>query len=423
MELFTSLLFLMVSARLLGHLARRLRQPSIFGELAAGFLLGPSVLNLVSVSEPLKGIAGLAIFFIVLSAGLEMKFADVFQALGPGLRLALASFMIPFLGGLLLGVAFGYAPATAVALGLCMSITALPVAARILNAYGLLSSRIGRLSIACAVLNDIIALMLMGLLLDLPPQARLSEGARALAVAALKVAMLAGTVLAIEYGLRRVLSSSASARRIQDLMARWFGAEAIFGAVILFVLTFASLSETLGFHSVIGAFFGGLLISRDLFVERQYRELEHALHSVSRGFLSPLFFATLGLEFSLAEMPSPFFVVLAVLLSATSKFAAGFYGGRFIGLSREESIGLGYILNGRGVMELVVAQIALDRGFVDLGLFSALVAMGVVTTAVTPFLFGAVADAIRQGRVARPASPPDEESPPKPMIADAEGWL
>lgn len=418
MHLFTSLLLLIVAARILGHVMMRLRQPAIIGELAAGVLLGPSGLDLVRFSEPLGGIAGLAIFFIVLSAGMEMKFADIVSAArGRGLMLALISFAMPFVAGLVIGWAAGMPPTRTMVLALCMSITALPVAVRILEGFGLLDSRIARYAIASAVINDLVALLLLGLLLDLPRHAGFGAVTAASIVGAAKLMLLVGVSVAMEYGLRALAGNSPTARRLQEKLANWFGGEALFGIVVLFVLVFASISEMLGFHMVIGAFFGGLLISREMFVATRYKQLEQTLNSVSRGFLAPVFFATLGLEFSIHDMPSAWFVAVVLMASIAFKILPGWIGGRMIGLSKPEALGLGFMLNGRGVMELVVAQIALDRGFINLGLFSTLVLMGVVTTLITPILFRFVS-----GRIPRPlqaSPPPTPAAISAPPVTDA----
>jgi Kef-type K+ transport system membrane component KefB len=138
---------------------------------------------------------------------------------------------------------------------------------------------------------------------------------------------------------------------------------------------------------VIGAFFGALLINKDLFLASRYSELEKTLASITGGFLAPVFFAYLGLEFNLLEMKSPWFVVAVLAVSILTKILAGWLGGRLIRLSNTDSLGIGIILNGRGVMELVIANIAFKHGLIGEGLFSTLILMGVVTTMITPVLF------------------------------------
>jgi Kef-type K+ transport system membrane component KefB len=151
-------------------------------------------------------------------------------------------------------------------------------------------------------------------------------------------------------------------------------------------MIFSSISENLGFHSVLGAFFGALLIDKRFFAPHHYKDVEHTLNSVSGGFLAPVFFAALGLEFELLSISSVTFMAAILAVSIISKVAAGWIGGRLIGMPNERAFGVGIILNGRGVMELVIASIAYERGFIGQGLFSALVLMGVVTTMMTPLM-------------------------------------
>jgi len=175
-----------------------------------------------------------------------------------------------------------------------------------------------------------------------------------------------------------------------ERLVGYCGAEALFGIVVLFVLVFGSVAEALGFHFVIGAFFGALLLDKRHFLASRYQDLKNTLGSVTGGFLAPVFFAYLGLEFNLQAIDSLVFVVAVLAVSILTKIAAGWGGGLIVGMSQREALGLGCILNGRGVMELVVASIAYQKGFIDAGLFSTLVLMGILTTFMTPILFNKV---------------------------------
>lgn len=170
MQLLTSLLLLIVVARLLGHLFTRWGQPAIVGEMLAGVVLGPSVLDLIQPNDALSGIAQLAVFLVVLSAGIEMDFQRVLSAMrGRGLLVAFIGFALPFIGGVLVAWGYDLDPMRTVFMGLCIAITALPVAARLLADMGLLDTPIARYAIATAVLNDVVALFILGIVLALPP--------------------------------------------------------------------------------------------------------------------------------------------------------------------------------------------------------------------------------------------------------------
>ncbi len=391
MSLLTTLLVLVVVARLFGKLFAKYNQPEVVGEILAGVLLGPSVLNLIYPGRQLSGIADLAVFLVILAAGLEMRFSDIFSAMrGRGLLLAAISFLIPFLGAYPIAYYFELDAMRSLFLGLCISITALPVAVKMLEVMGLLDSRIGRYSIATAVLNDVTALLVLGVVLALPEQPTRNEVISAGIFSLIKLSGLFALVLGFNAALNWMEQRGVAANAIPERLIAMFGPEALFGLVVLFVLGFGSVSEALGFHFVIGAFFGALLIDKRHFLASRYEELKKTLNSVTGGFLAPVFFAYLGLKFDIDAIEETGFVLSVLGVSVVTKIFSGWVGGRWVGMSSREALGLGCMLNGRGIMELVVASIAYQKGFIGAVMFSTLVLMGIVTTMLAPFLFGRV---------------------------------
>jgi len=391
MQILTSLLTLIVLARVLGHLFVRWGQPAIVGEMVAGIILGPAILGLVEPNAALSGIASLAIFLVVLAAGLEMSFHDILTAMrGRGLVIAMAAFVLPFAAGATIAWAFDLDLMRTIFLGLCISITAMPVAVKMLDELELLNTAIGRYAISTAVINDVMALFILGVLLALPAPTSWGEVLATGSVVTLKLLALAATVLGLNALLTFLERRGVNVAAGPERLAVVFGPEALFGIVIVFVLAFGSLSESLGFHFVIGAFFGALLLDQRHFVAARYEDLRRTLGSITGGFLAPVFFAYLGLEFQPSALADFGFVAAVLFAAIASKVAAGWLGGRAIGMSNREALGLGCILNGRGAMELVVASIALERGFIGQGLFSVLVLMGVVTTLLAPVSFNSV---------------------------------
>ena len=257
---------------------------------------------------------------------------------------------------------------------------------KILADLNLLETPIARYAIATAILNDLLALFILGVVLALPAESGFNEllvsGVQAAAKLAGLLLLLLGANTLIVFAERRGINITLLPERV----VKTFGAEALFGAVVVFVLFFGMVSETLGFHVIIGAFFGALLLDKRHFTVQRYEELRHTLAAITAGFLAPIFFADLGLEFRFPPLDEIGFVLSVLLVSVASKVLAGWLGGRFAGMSHPQALALGAILNGRGVMELVVAGIAYDRGFIGPVMFSALVVMGVVTTLLSPIL-------------------------------------
>ena len=389
MSLLSSLLVLIVVARLFGKVFAKYNQPELIGEILAGVLLGPAVFDYIQPTPALAGISELAVFLIILSAGLEMHIGDVLGAMrGRGLILALLSFAIPFLGGVAVAQVFELDVMRTVFLGLCISITALPVAVKLMENMGILHTKIARYAIATAVVNDVAALFVLGIVLNVPSQPSFALVALTVGEATGKLLLLAGGVLAFNWILAFLDRRKVSVQVIPERLVQYFGTEALFGIVVLFVLAFGSISEFLGFHFVIGAFFGALFLDQRHFLASRYGDLKTTLNSVTGGFLAPVFFAFLGLEFKIDALDNIEFPAAVLGVSIVTKVLAGWLGGRAVGMSLRESLGLGCILNGRGVMELVVASIAYQKGFIGDEMFSTLVLMGILTTFITPIMFG-----------------------------------
>lgn len=372
MQILTSLLTLIVLARVLGHLFARWGQPAIVGEMVAGILLGPAVLGFVEPNPALSGIASLAIFLVVLDAGLEMSFKDVQAAMrGRGFVVAMVAFFLPFGAGAAVAWAFDQDLMRTIFLGLCISITAMPVAVKMLDEMGLLQTAIGRYSVSTAVINDILTLFILGVLLALPAQSSWAAIFAIGGVVTFKLVVLALAVLGLNALLNLLHRRGVDVSAGPEKLAAMFGPEAVFGIVIVFVLVFGSLSESLGFHFVIGAFFAALLLDKRQFVAARYDDLRGTLSSITGGFLAPVFFAYLGLEFHFSALADVGFVAAVLFAAIASKVLAGWLGGRAIGMSSREALGL---------------------GFIGQGMFSVLVLMGVVTTLLAPISFNAIVD-------------------------------
>ncbi|MDE2510976.1 MAG: cation:proton antiporter [Elusimicrobia bacterium] len=391
MQLMTSLLFLLVTARVAGELAERLRQPAMIGEIAAGILLGPSLLGWVAMSPELKGIADLGVFLLVLLAGMEIDFDELRRAFsGRGTWVAAVGFFLPLVLGAGVGAAFGKDATRCLFLGLCVAITALPVSVRILMDLKRLESDVGRRIVSAAVANDVCSMLILGIVLNVKDG---STGWLALAggvaLSLVKAAAFLAAVVAAHRLVRYGTGFAPVSRRLLDrLLAALKGKETLFAFAILFVLIFASLSESIGLHGVIGAFFGSALLGREFLGHEHFEEVQKTASGITMGFLAPIFFATIGLNFDARQLTNAG-LILAVLTAAfVGKILGGYWGGRLAGLGLEESWALGYGLNGRGIMELVIAEIALSNGFIGQEIFSILVLMGVVTTLVTPALLG-----------------------------------
>ncbi len=380
MTLIEGLCLMLIGAHLFGWVAERLRQPALVGHMLAGILLGPSVLNWMQASPKFAAISDLAVLFVVVAAGLEMRMQhvlDVFR--GKSSFALLVGFAIPTAAAGAFAWLMGMALIPGLVVTLCLSVTALPVALRILSSFGMLDTSIARLAIASALMSDVIVLVALGVAVSLVTPS--GEGWLPVAgISMTKLAALLALVGICHFACLR-LSALRAARNINSKYS-----DDVLIATLLFTFAFGALSELLGFHFAIGAFFAALMITRDLVGDAHFEKLERTCEVVTISLFGPLFLAYQGVQFQLGTLDNASLVVGLVLVAIVSKLLGGYVMARLKKLPHQDALAVGAIMNARGVMEMVVASIAYHAGLVDQGLYSALLLVGMVTTVITPLL-------------------------------------
>jgi Kef-type K+ transport system membrane component KefB len=386
---FTNLLILLVFARILGEVFERFKQPAMIGEILAGVILGPTLLNLIHRTDEIKTISELGVFLLVIIAGLEINFDDILKSLkGRNIIISIMGFFLPLLSGFYVGYLYGTEAMTTVFIGLCVAITALPVSIRILMDLGKINSEIGQKIISVAIFDDVLALTILGVVLNSKDtDMEISTIMRVAAFSVLKLAIFI-VLLIIAYRAIKKVSNRENylESKLNQLLLILRGKESLYALFFVFVLIFATVTESLGFHFIIGSFFAAMLISENLVGKTHLNTFHKTTNGLAMGFLAPIFFAGIGLEFNFSSIQN-FGLLFAVLfVSYFSKIVGGYLGGRFAGLNNSISLTLGIGLNARGIMELVIANIAYKNGLINLEVFSILVIMGIVTTLSTPMM-------------------------------------
>lgn len=388
---FTNLLILLVTARFFGEIVERFKQPALIGEILAGILLGPSVLNLIHRTEEIKVISDLGVFLLVILVGLEINIDDILRSMrGRNIIISLLAFFLPFFAGYFVAHAYHQPLMSAVFVGLCVAVTALPVSIRILMDLGQIQSEAGQKIISVAIFDDVLALTILGVLLNLTGSDMSTE--TILKTSAWSFLKLIGfiSVLSLLYLLIRKLTHKGNYLEValNRLLEFMKGREPLFAIFFAFILLFATISELIGFHFIIGAFVAALLISEDMIGRDNLKTIESTTSSIAMGFLTPIFFAGFGLEFNVQSFHQVALLVAILFVSFSSKIVGGYVGGRLAGLSTPLSLTIGIGLNARGIMQLVIANIAYKAGIIGSELFSMLILMGVLTTMSTPLLLG-----------------------------------
>jgi Kef-type K+ transport system membrane component KefB len=405
MTILYILLVLLIVTRFFGELAVRLKQPALVGELLAGIVVGLvvsrfsdtfPVLAGVPDSEVFTAITDLAIFFIMLLGGLEMRPRDLGRATGRALPIAIGGVLLPLICGYALGQYFiPESPARfaqSVFIGVALAITAVPVTVKVLIDIGKLESKPGQVIVAAAIFDDVFSLILLAVLTAIAQTGSIPSAAE-LGWLGLKVLVFFAAAFVLG---RFVLPRHGEAIKRLEL-------EYIEISVLLaWALALAVLAELLGMHFVVGAFMAGLLFTRQSINKSTYESLTNHLEGMTVGFFAPVFFASIGMHLDISAVTETPFVLVAVLLVAFFGKLIGAGGtARVMGLSTRDSIAVGFGMNARGAVELIVADIALRAGLFSRPvptpdpvqyLYSTIVIVAIVTTFLSPIVLRRVLD-------------------------------
>jgi len=389
--LLLQLVVVLVAARLCGWIAQRLGQPGVVGEMAAGVLLGPIVLGAIAPGvgsalfspASLGGLSalstlGLVLFMFVI--GLELRWPQGVRArIRAASTVGVASVVLPMLLGLAIAPLLppGLAPAGvgfwpfSLFLAAALSITAFPVMARILKDRGLSQTAFGQLSLAAAAVVDAIAWILLAFVVALVGNGKGLEGAATTTLGV--VALLAFVFVVLKPAFGWLLRTHA---------AHGEPSATVLAALMIGLLVCAMLTEWMHLHAVFGAFLFGAGMPRD---DRLLGSLVQRVEPIAMVVLMPLFFALAGLSTTAgAFSPTGLGALALVIVAATvGKVAGAGLGARASGFGWRDSLATGALMNARGLMELIVMKIGLDAGLIGREMFTMLLLMALVTTAMT----------------------------------------
>ncbi|MGL4608906.1 MAG: cation:proton antiporter [Trueperaceae bacterium] len=371
-----NLILVLLAAWLGGNLATRLGYPSVLGELIFGILLGPPWLGLLEPNAATTVLAQVGVLLMMLYVGLEINFNDVKKASWPGFLAAVGGFIVPAVMGYGLSRAFGFDFIPSLFIGMAMGVTALVVKSRILLELNILDTRISHVMMVGSLITDTLCLVLFAGILSLSQVGSLDVAEIALIL--LKV--MAFFVITWLVGLRLVPRLYAWLHS-RGLNGRTFNATLI----LLIAFLFAEAAELVGLHGVIGTFLAGLYLREAIAERKLSHELTDLVKDVSLGFLAPIYFVTAGFQVSFTVFQQDFWLLFFLIIAAVLGKIIGtalFYLPS--GFGWREGIVIGAGMNGRGVVEIIIANIGLQAGIINQEVFSILVFMAIITTAMTP---------------------------------------
>jgi Kef-type K+ transport system membrane component KefB len=370
---------------LFGQLMRLLRLPVVVGEVTAGILLGPTVLGTLLpeahgwlfpssgvTAAARSGVLNVGLILFLFIAGLELNLAQLRGRNWGIVSTSLAGIVVPFALGfgvvLLLPGFWGQQQDLqlfALFLGTALSISALPIIARIMLDLGLIKSELGTLVIAAAIVDDLIGWSLFAAILS----QLAGENSRNPLFTLLLVGAL--FLLMLTFG-RRAARRAMSWLRVHTPWPATF----IAGSGILVLLASAG-AEWLGIHAVFGAFLVGALRRA---VREQRAEAQEIFHQFVLNLLAPLYFVSIGLRVNFAANFDLGLVLLIILIACVGKIGGASLGAWLARLPARQALAVGFGMNARGAMEIILASVALEYGLIDERIFVALVVMALVTS-------------------------------------------
>lgn len=395
--MFVALGLLLMAARILGEAARRLGQPAVLGELLVGIILGPTLLGRLApelyaavfpssgpVVSFFSGFTLLSVSLFLFVAGMEIHFSSVLKLGRSALTVSAAGIVIPFAVGALAGKAFpaqlGYQEGTvppltfALFFGTALSISALPVIAKTLMDLGLYRTRVGTVTMAAAVVDDLFGWIIFAMILSTVNSAH--EQFSVPAVLGLTLAFAALMLTAGRKILDRVLLKFAA-------HTQWPG-----GMISLFLvvaLLSSAFTEWIGIHSLFGAFIAGVVIGESEHMQdpRMDQDVRHTIDKFITSILAPIVFATAGIRIDFWSNFDPVLTLTVILIACAGKIAGCWWAARSTGMESREAMAIGFAMNSRGAMEIIMALIALEAKIIAVPLFVALVTMAIVTSAIS----------------------------------------
>lgn len=368
------------------------------GELLVGIALGPTILGTLypeayeylfplatneKVGYALDGIFSLSVIMLLFVAGMEVDLPLVLRQGKAAIYTGLGGMILPFLTGF--AVAWWLPEVFHIAatqeskllfslfLGTALSISALPVIARILMDMNIFKTQIGMIIIAAAMFNDLVGWLVFSVILSMSGQETTDMG----------LGYTIGYVVAFGAFMlfvgRRLINYALP--WVQNKLS-WPGG--VLAMCLGLCLICAAFTESINLHAILGAFIAGIAIGDSVHLREQAREI---IHQFVTNFFAPLFFVSIGLKVNFIENFDLTIVLIVLVLAYVGKVSGASLGAAMGGLNRNKSLAVGFGLNARGAMEIILGTLAYNAGIIGKPIFVALVIMALITSLTSgPFM-------------------------------------
>ena len=378
MQVVLSLLLILLASTVAGVLFQLIKLPAVIGQLLAGILLGPAVLNWLRPGPIITDFAEIGLILLMFLAGVEAETPLLRRYLKPALTVAIGGIILPFVCFFLVGMIWHINVPEALFWGLIFAATSVSITVEALKETGHLNSSLGATILGAAVIDDVIAVLLVSLFAALLPSA--GQGGPG----TLSIALTIGLIAAFALGL--LICAKWLIRPVLIMASRvpLEGAETLVSLVIC--LTFAYLAHLCGLNGALGAFFAGLIIS-DVDTPINIEVTEKQVSALGSFCFIPVFFASIGLELRLNGLGSAWLLILVLSVFAiVSKLIGAGFGAKLGKFSNLDAIRIGAGMVPRGEMALIIVTLGLSSGILSRLYYSSIVIAVIVATVVAPVI-------------------------------------
>jgi Kef-type K+ transport system membrane component KefB len=368
-HLLLALFVIFVAAQIGAETAQRLKLPGVVGEIVAGCAIGPSALGLIAPSDPLEMLAEIGVVLLLFAVGLETRIDDLRKVGRDAFLVGVLGGIVPFALGALWAHGSGFDWAKSMFVAAAFVATSAGITARVLQELGVLGRIESRVILGAAVIDDVLAMLLLGVVSAMQGGGKVDVGNLLLVLAE-----AIGFIVIIGFVGARVM------RRASDWLDRPINPHSPLCIALALCLGLAWLSSEFGLAAIIGAFLAGMIAS-----ETRQRELLEAQTRPLLALLTPFFFVLTGAKIDLSVFTSVEALLTLVLITAiaiVSKFAGGFLGALALGRRGATIVGVGMIP--RGEVGVVIATLGLTAGVFTNRVYALIVAMSLLTSIVTP---------------------------------------
>jgi Kef-type K+ transport system membrane component KefB len=368
-KVLLTLFIMFAAAKFMAEFFERLRQPAVAGEIMAGALIGPSLLNLAAPSEITGILAEIGVIFLLFNVGLETRPAAIFKVGKSAAIVAVLGVVLPFFAGWLLMTAWGSNSVESLFVGTALVATSVGITARVLSAMGLLDAPTSRIILGAAVIDDILGLLVLAVVSSMA------------AGTVNYIEILTTAALAIGFTVFITVVGAPVINRVAPRADQLRSGHGMFILGLLLCLGLSVAATFIGVAAIIGSFLAGMALAE---ASEGHPKMHRQINGVTE-FLVPFFLVNIGMQLRLDVFRSPSVIFLCVLVTlvavATKLFGCGL-GAINLGIKRAAQVGMGMVP--RGEVGIIVAQIGLSLAVIGPELYGVVLFMAVATTLIAP---------------------------------------